>query len=59
MERIIIHFKDEEKHFINIAATDIFERDEYLHIYNGNDLVCVVLASTIKVAYKSVKGDEK
>lgn len=59
MERITIHFKDEEENFINIAGTDIFERNEYLHIYNGNDLVCIVLASAIKVAYKTVKGVEK
>ena len=57
MERVIIHFKGEDTHFINIAGTDIFERDEYLHIYNGNDLVGIVLTSTVKVAYKSVKGD--
>lgn len=57
MERVIIHFIDEDKHFINIPGTDIFEQNEYLHIYNGKDLVCVVLASSIKVAYKSVKGE--
>jgi hypothetical protein len=56
MERVIVHFKDENAHFINIAATDIFERDEYLHIYNGNDLVGIILASTVKVMYKSIQG---
>lgn len=57
MERVIIYFKDENPQFINIAGTDIFEREEYLHIYNGNDLVSIILASSIKAIYKSTKGD--
>lgn len=57
MDRVIVHFIGEEAHFINIAATDIFERGEYLHIYNGTDLVGIILTSTVKVAYRSKKGD--
>jgi len=57
MDRVIVHFIDENMDFINIAGTDIFERGEYLHIYNGNDLVGVVLANAIKSIYKSTKRD--
>lgn len=57
MDRIIVHFIDEDTHFINIEGTDIFERGEYLHIYNGNDLVGIILASSIKIIYKSTKKD--
>lgn len=56
MSRIIVYFKDKDTNYINIEGTDIFERDTYLHIYNGNELVAVVLADAVKVAYKSVKG---
>lgn len=57
MDRVIVHFKDESLRFINIEATDIFEQGEYLHIYNGKELVAVLLASTVKVIYKSTKRD--
>ena len=57
MNRVIIHFKDEDTGYINIEATDIFEKEEYLHIYNGTDLVGVVLASLVKILYKSTKRD--
>ena len=57
MDRIIVHFLDEDTHFINIVGTDIFERGDYLHIYNGNNLVGVILASAIKIIYKSTKKD--
>ena len=53
MNRVIIQFKDECINTINIEGTDIFEKDEYLHIYNGTNLVGVVLVSLVKVAYKS------
>ena len=55
MERVIINFKDEDIEFVNIEGTDIFERGKYFHIYNGNSLVGVILASTIKSIYKSTK----
>ena len=58
MNRIIIHFKDESINFINIEGTDIFEKDEYLHIYNGTDLVAVVLIDLVKTAYKSKKREQ-
>ena len=57
MDRIIVHFIDENTSFINIEGTDIFEKGEYLHIYNGNNLVGVVLVSTVKIIYKSTKKD--
>ena len=57
MDRVTVHFIDENMDFINIAGTDIFERGEYLQIYNGNDLVGVVLANAIKSIYKSTKRD--
>lgn len=57
MDRIIVHFIDEDTHFINIEGTDIFERDDYLFIYNDANLVGVILKSIVKVAYKSKKGD--
>lgn len=58
MGRLIVHFKDENINFVNIVATDIFEQGEYLHIYNGNDLVAVFLKETIKIIYKSVQRGE-
>lgn len=57
MERVIINFMDESISPINIPATDIFERGDYLHIYNGNDLVCIVYAPAVKVIYRSTKRD--
>ena len=57
MDRIIVHLIDENTHFINIEGTDIFERGEYLHIYNGQNLVGVILASSVKIMYKSTKRD--
>ena len=57
MERVIINFMDESISPINIPATDIFERGEYLHIYNGNDLVGIVYAPAVKVIYRSTKRD--
>ena len=57
MDRIIVHFIDEDTHFINIEGTDIFERDDYLFIYNDANLVGVILKSIVKVAYKSKKGE--
>lgn len=56
MERVVIHFIDENKHFINIEATDIYKCDDYLQVYNGEDLVCVVLISSVKTAYKISKS---
>ena len=56
MERVIIQFKDSSLNTINIEGTDIFEQDEYLHVYNGKDLACIVLRSEIKVIHKSTKG---
>lgn len=55
VEKVIIHFKDEYDTFINIDGTDIFERGEYFHVYNGNELVCIVLAETVKKLYKTKK----
>ena len=55
MDRIIVHFIDENTPFINIEGTDIFEQGEYLHIYNGENLVGVILASLVKIMYKSTK----
>ena len=55
MDRVIVNFKDEDIEFVNIEGTDIFERGKYLHIYNGNNLVGVILVSTIKSIYKSKK----
>ena len=57
MDRIIVHFIDEDTHFINIEGTDIFEQGEYLHIYNGKSLVGLILASSVKIMYKSTKRD--
>lgn len=57
MERVIINFMDESISPINIPATDIFERGDYLHIYNDNDLVCIVYGAAIKVIYRSTKRD--
>lgn len=57
MDRVIVHFIDEDTHFINIEGTDIFERGEHLHIYNDNELVGVILASTVKIIYKSTKRE--
>ena len=57
MDRVIVNFIDENIEYINIAGTDIFERGEYIHIYNGNDLVGIILASAIKSIYKSTKRD--
>ena len=57
MDRIIVHFIDEDTHFINIEGTDIFEQGEYLHIYNGKSLVGIILASSVKIMYKSTKRD--
>ena len=56
MERIIIQFKDESLSTVNIEGTDIYEQGDYLHVYNGKDLVCIVLANVINVIYKSTKG---
>ena len=58
MGRIIVHFKNESMSFINILGTDIFERDGYLHIYNGDDLVGVILADEVKVIYKSTMKEK-
>ena len=57
MDRIIVHFIDEDSHFINIEGTDIFERGDYLHVYNGSILVAIILASTVKIMYKSTKKE--
>ena len=57
MDRVIVYFKDDSLRFINIEATDIFEQGKYLHIYNGKDLVAILLSSTIKMIYKSTKKD--
>lgn len=58
MDRIVVYFNDEKLNYINIKGTDIFEKEEYLHIYNGNDLVAIILASTIKMIYKSTKREQ-
>ena len=58
MDRVIVYFKDDSLRFINIEATDIFEQGEYLHIYNGKDLVAILLASTVKIIYKSTMRDK-
>ena len=58
MDRVIVHFKDDDLRFINIEATDIFEQGEYLHIYNGKSLVAILLASTVKIIYKSTMRDK-
>lgn len=58
MDRVIVHFKDDSLRFINIEATDIFEQGEYLHIYNGKELVAILLASTVKIIYKSTMRDK-
>ena len=55
MDRVIVNFIDENLEYINISGTDIFERGEYLHIYNGTDLVGIILASSIKCMYRSTK----
>ena len=52
MDRVIVYFKEETLRFINIEATDIFEQGEYLHIYNGKELVAILLASEIKIIYQ-------
>ena len=57
MDRIIVHFKDEETCFINIEGTDIKEDGEYIKIYNGKNLVGFILASTVKMAYKSTRRE--
>jgi hypothetical protein len=57
MDRVIVHFKDETTHFINIEATDIFEDGEYVKIYNGTQLCGIILASTIQMAYKTTRRD--
>ena len=57
MNRVIVHFIDEATNFMNIEGTDIFEQGEYFHIYNGKSLVGVILASTVKIIYKSTKKD--
>lgn len=57
MDRVIVHFLDENTKFINIEGTDIFERGEYLHIYNGDNLVGIILASIVKMIYKSTKRE--
>ena len=58
MERIIVYVKDEERPYINIAGTDIFERGEYLHVYNGTDLVAVILVNAVKIIFKSIKNGD-
>lgn len=58
MSRIIVHFKDDSLRFINTEATDIFEQGEYLHIYNGKDLVAILLVDSIKIVYKSTKKED-
>ena len=57
MDRVIVYFIDAEPQFINIEATDIFQQGDFLHIYNGQDLVSILLASTVKIIYKSKKRD--
>ena len=57
MDRLVVYFKDEKINFINIEATDIFEQGEYLHIYNGQNLAAILLASEVKIMYKSTKRD--
>ena len=57
MDRIVVYFIDDKINSINIEATDIFEQGEYLHIYNDKNLVAILLASTIKIIYKSTKRD--
>ena len=57
MDRVIVNFIDENMEYINIVGTDIFERGEYIHIYNENELVGIILASAIKSMYKSTKRD--
>ena len=57
MDRVIVHFIDENTKFVNIEGTDIFERGDYIHVYNGTALVGVILASAIKIMYKSTKKD--
>ena len=57
MNRVLVYFIDLNTNSINIEGTDIFERGEYLHIYNGNNLVGVILASTVKIMYQSTKRD--
>lgn len=57
MDRVIVYFLNEETQFINIEATDIFQQGEYFHIYNNQDLVAILLASVVKIIYKSKKRD--
>lgn len=53
MERIVVYFKDDKLNSVNIGGTDIFEQGEYLHIYNDKNLVAILLASEIKIIYKT------
>lgn len=58
MGRIIVKFIDEDIPMINILGTDIFERDEYLHIYNENDLIGVISAASVLFIYKSTMKEK-
>lgn len=52
MNHVVVYFKSSEK-YCNLIADDMHEDDEFLKVYNGNELVGMFLIEDIKSAWKS------